>query len=126
MLRGCCRTVPVHLLLCGGAGEAQLALVPEAAGDLCLAYLLGVVAEREARDGGGAGAAIEGMGGREGSQMLPRGTRTQLLQAPVPASLCLCVISCCLAFIILFRLCCAMKIVPPVSRSTYKVSTLHK
>ncbi len=60
--------------------QAKLALLEEAKGVLGQEYLLGVVAERMVREGGGAGEEAEGWdgGGVEGSsQMRPR--RRQVL-----------------------------------------------
>ena len=68
-LWGCCR-----FAYCSAGVQAKLARLAEAKGGLGQAYLLGVVAERMAREGGGAaeGLDIEG-GGEEGSaQMRPR------------------------------------------------------
>ncbi len=64
--------------------QAELARLPEAAGGLGQAFLLGVVAERMARegDGAGAGAVAEGAGGGGGegsAQTRPR-RRQELLR----------------------------------------------
>jgi hypothetical protein len=53
--------------------QAKLAQLPEAEGGLGKEYLLGVVAERMAREGGGMGAVEGGGGGGgAGSQLKPR------------------------------------------------------
>ena len=69
---------------CSAGVQAKLARLAEAAGGLGQEYLLGVVAERMAREGDGAGAAVEGAdgGGGEGSaQMRPR-RRQEVLPYP--------------------------------------------
>ncbi len=66
---------------CSPGVQAKLARLPEAAGGLGQEYLLGVVAERMAREGDGAGAVVEGGGGGGGvgsAQMRPR-RRQQVL-----------------------------------------------
>ena len=79
---GCCR-----FAYCSAGVQAKLARLPEAEGGLGQEFLLGVVAERMAREGGAAGAGAEGVdgGGAEGTaQMRPR--RGQVVLGSVSVS----------------------------------------
>ncbi len=65
---GCCR-----FAYCSAGVQARLARLPDAAGGLGQEYLLGVVAERMAKEGDGAGVeGVDGGGGEGSSQMRPR------------------------------------------------------
>ncbi len=98
---GCCR------FACRSPGEqARLALLPEAAAGLGQEYLLGVVAERMAREGDGAVDALDSEGmqqgkGRSSSQLKPRAKQQVLsffcvaevsLTPPPPPSPSLCLL----------------------------------